>query len=158
MMRLVLGGPVRDEGKGESAMAMRRIRPVVAPLAGAALLGGCATYRPAPQGIAYVPAPCTAPGALRAVPAAPPPDPQPAAPATAPPGTDGMAGDRCLVAVAAGRGGYYGARYPYSYGYPGAYRAPFYGTFGFGIGIGGHARGGHFGGGHLAAGHGGGHH
>lgn len=154
-------------------MEMRRLRSVTLPLAGVVLLGGCATYRTRAPSIVYVPAPCGAPGALRAVPVAALAGAPPASPAdgvaAAPPapvaGTANgslPADERCLVAVV-GRGGYYGGGYPYRYGYPGYYGAPFYGSLGLGFGIGGrHYRGGHFGGGHFGGGHGrahgGGHH
>ncbi len=157
-------------------------KPIMVPLAGAVLLGGCATYAPRPSSYSYFAVSCDTPGAIRAVPIARPDElpgatstapPAPATPQTAVPSAPGSAvqADRseCLIAVAnRGRGsrgaGYYGGGYPYRYGSPyGYYGSPFYGSLGIGIGIGGghhrggHLGGGHFGGGHFGGGHGGGH-
>lgn len=158
---------------------------IIVPLAGALLLGGCATYAPQPASYSYFAVPCDTPGAIRAMPipapgalpmatAAPIPQraPVPAVPA-APGGTALLDRSECMIAVAdRGRGwrgaSYYGGGYPYGYGGPyGYYGAP-YGSIGIGIGIGGghyggghygggHYGGGHFGGGHFGGGHGGGH-
>jgi len=152
-------------------------KPIMVPLAGAVLLGGCATYAPRPSSYSYFAVSCDTPGAIRAVPIARPDElpgatstapPAPATPQTAVPSAPGSAvqADRseCLIAVAnRGRGsrgaGYYGGGYPYRYGSPyGYYGSPFYGSLGIGIGIGGgHHRDGHLGGGHFGGGHGGGH-
>lgn len=156
---------------GNSIMSITSKPLIVAPLAAAVLLGGCATYPPTPASYSYFAVPCDTPGAIRAVPV-PPPNTSSVAPITPPqataPSLEGgaaspdsaaqAAGSECLIAVAdRGRGwrgpGYYG-------GYPrGYYGAPFYGSLGIGIGIGTrHYGGGHRGGGHIGGGHGGGGH
>ncbi|GGB43423.1 hypothetical protein GCM10011380_36090 [Sphingomonas metalli] len=152
-------------------MKIRHFRSITLPLAGAVLLGGCATYGGSPPPIVYLPAPCDTPGALRVVPVTSLPGPALANPAAelpivpSPPvagtadGSRPLSGERCLVASAARQGGYYGQSYPYRYGYPGYYGAPFYGSLGFGFGLAGHhLSSGHLGGGHLGISHGGGHH
>lgn len=145
----------------------------VLPLIGAGLLGGCASYTRPPLSYSYLPAPCDAPGALRAVPVTPPDTPGAAtAPAPAPTDVSGTppadapsarAGDpararapECLIAVVnrgPGPGGYYPGGYGYPYGY---YGSPFRGGLGIGIGFGGHGWGGHSRG--HRGGHGGRHH
>lgn len=146
---------------------------LIATLAAPVLLGGCATYRAAPLSYSYYAVPCDTPGAVRAVPIAPP-DAQVGAPAAAPPAAlpptraapqtpDGVpqaSATECLIAVADRGGGWrgpvsYGGGYPRRY-----YGSPFYGSLGIGIGIGGHHYGGgHRGGGYFGGGHrGGGHH
>ncbi|MBN8847311.1 MULTISPECIES: hypothetical protein [unclassified Sphingomonas] len=142
---------------------------LIMPLAGATLLGGCATYS-RPASYSYFSVPCDTPGAVRAVPIVPAdalpasptevpataaaPAPVAPAPATAN-GADRAAGIQCLIAVA-DRGRAYGAGYyPGGYGYRnGYYGSPFRGSLGIGIGIGGHRSWG----GHFRGGHGGGHH
>lgn len=138
------------------------------PLAGATLLGGCATYAqpvPSPLAYSYFAVSCDTPGALRARRLSSPDDSPPAstiAPlATAPSQTDDSAvstdtppaaADECIVAVkdrgyalrGAGyyRGGY-SPRYPYPYGYYGPsydyYGSPFFrGSLGVGFRFGSH--------------------
>lgn len=172
------GSPAADQERMERTMPNIRKPIIIVPLAGAVLLGGCATYAPRPSAYSYFAVPCDTPGAIRAVPISPPDGPPgetsaalpapvpPQAVVPAAPGSAAQAGaSDCLIAVAdRGRGwrgaGYYGGSYPYRYRSPyGYYGSPFYGSLGIGIGLGGgHYRGGHFGGGHVGGGHiGGGH-
>lgn len=133
-------------------------------------LGGCATYAERGPNLAYLPMPCTTPGAFAVQTVAAPggaAGPSVGAPPLADTqGPNALAASgpppTCLVAVSADRlaydGGYYGGRYYGSgyYGYPGY--SPFQGSIGFGIYGGSHGGFGHGGGyGHGGGfGHGGG--
>lgn len=141
-------------------MTIVRKPMLLVPLAGAVLLGGCATgYRDAPPPrFSYFAVPCGSPGAIPAVPIPPPGAPLPPPPAAAapppaaapaplptlppmPPSGAGTGAPQCVVAVLDPR-----QRYRY-------YGPPFAGSIGIGIG---HGWGGGHWGGHWG-GHGGGH-